>query len=82
MRGRKQQRVANRSNNTGEVSVMSSTVRIIKRGKESLNDFKSNQNEKTDQSSTREIVSTVKGWIAELEQRHRAEERKHSALKK
>ena len=61
---------------------MSSTVRIIKRGKESLNDFKSNQNEKTDQSSTREIVSTVKGWIAELEQRHRAEERKHSALKK
>ena len=82
MSGRKQQRVANRSNNTGEVCVMSSTVRIIKRGKESLNDFKSNQNEKTDQSSTREIVSTVKGWIAELEQRHRAEERKHSALKK
>ena len=55
---------------------MSSAVRIIKRGSsEGLKDLKTDQDEKTGRLSTREIVSTVKGWIAELEQRHRAENR-------
>ncbi len=52
---------------------MNSRVRIIKRERsESLNDFQANQREKTDQQTVREIVSTVKGWVAELQQRKRA----------
>ncbi|HEY3037816.1 MAG TPA: hypothetical protein VGJ66_03715 [Pyrinomonadaceae bacterium] len=59
---------------------MSSVIRIIKHARnEGLKDSKADQ-EKTDQLSTREIVNTVKSWIAELEQRHRDEERRYSAL--
>ncbi len=55
---------------------MNSAVRLIKRGNEGLKDVPAHQGGKTDRQSTREIVSTVKGWIAELEKRQRAEERK------
>jgi hypothetical protein len=54
---------------------MNSRVRIIKRERnESLNDFQANPIEKTDRQTVREIVSTVKGWVAELQQRKRAGE--------
>jgi len=54
---------------------MNSGVRILKRGvNEVPNDLKAGQDEKNGQQSTREIVSTIKRWIAELEQRRREEE--------
>ncbi len=52
---------------------MNSRVRIVKRERnESLNDFQANQREKPDQQTVREIASTVKSWVAELQQRKRA----------
>ena len=49
---------------------MSSGVRDVKRGRnESLKNLPIDQREKTDRESHREIVSTVKSWIAELELR-------------
>ena len=60
---------------------MNSAVRILKRGRnEGLKDLKAGQDKKTRQQSTREIVSTIKSWIAELEQRHRDEERTGASL--
>ena len=54
---------------------MNSRVRIVKRERnESLNDFQACQKEKTDQQRLREIVSTVKSWVAESQQRKRAGE--------
>jgi hypothetical protein len=54
---------------------MNSRVRIVKRERhESLNDFQASQKEKTDQQTVREIVSIVKGWVAESQQRKRAGE--------
>jgi hypothetical protein len=48
-------------------------VRIVKRERnEGSNDLQDNQREKTDQQTVREIVSTVKGWVVELQQRKRA----------
>ncbi len=55
---------------------MNSAVRILKRGRsEASEDLKTDRGEKSGQQSTREIVSTIKGWIAELQQRQREEER-------
>jgi hypothetical protein len=61
---------------------MKSSVKVIKGGRNSgVSELKSNSEEKTVRESTREIVSTVKGWIGELEKRHRAEQRAaYSAL--
>ena len=55
---------------------MNSAVRILKCGRsEASEDLKSDRGEKSGQQTTRELVSTIKGWIAELEQRRREEER-------
>jgi hypothetical protein len=58
-------------------------VRIVKRERnEGLKDAQANQMEKTDRQTAREIVSTVKGWVAELQQRKRAGTGTFSALTK
>ncbi|MGH9882802.1 MAG: hypothetical protein ACRD6N_15300 [Pyrinomonadaceae bacterium] len=54
---------------------MNSPVRIIKRGRNGLlTGGSASQDKKAGRRSTREIVGTVKGWIAELHQRRREEE--------
>jgi hypothetical protein len=53
-----------------ERGVMSSGVRVVKNVRSgSLKNLPIDPREKTDQESNREIVSTVKSWIAELELR-------------
>jgi len=59
---------------------MNSVVKIVKRGTKELKHLQTGHDEETSRQGQREIVSTVKGWIAELEQRRRAEERTFSAL--
>ena len=62
---------------------MSSGVRIIKRG--SVDGHKSltlGRDEKTARQSEREIAGTVKGWIAEWEQRRRLDGLRAFALVK
>ena len=54
---------------------MNSVVRIVKKGRnEGLRSLPIGQDEKTHRQSNREIISTVKSWIAESEQRRRASE--------
>jgi len=49
---------------------MDSGVRIVKHGRnQDLKNSSIGHDEKADRQRDREIVSTVKGWIAELEQR-------------
>ena len=49
---------------------MTSGVRVLKRGRnDSLKNPPVDPPEKTDRQSNREIVSTVKSWIAELDLR-------------
>ena len=59
---------------------MNSVVKIVKRGTKELKNLQTGDQEETDRHGRREIVSTVKGWIAELEQRRRAEARTYSTL--
>lgn len=62
---------------------MNSAVKIIKRSKnEVLTELQSSQDETTGPQSTRELVRTVKGWIAELHQRRRDEQLASSAFRK
>ena len=61
---------------------MNTAVRIVKRGRIDDPQRVKGGEEKTSRQSTREIVSTVKGWVAELEQRQRANERALSAFMK
>ena len=61
---------------------MNSVVRIVKRGERELKNLKTGRQEETGRDTRREIVSTVKSWIVELEQRRRAEERTYSLLRK
>jgi len=61
---------------------MNSVVKIVKRGERELKILKAGRQEETGRHAQREIVSTVKSWIVELEQRRRAEERTYSLLKK
>ena len=59
------------------------SVRIIKRSKnEILTELPPRQDDMTGLQSTREIVKTVKGWIAELRQSRRDEERANSVFGK
>lgn len=52
---------------------MNSNVRIVKRERnEGLKDSQANESEKTGPQTVREIESTVKAWVAELQQRKRA----------
>jgi len=57
---------------------MKSSIKIIKRKQgakhkpdEDSNEMKTSEGEKSAKGSTREMVSTVKSWIAELQQRKR-----------
>lgn len=53
---------------------MKSPIRIIKRkSDEDTNDLKTSEGEKSIEKSTREMVSTVKSWIAEIQQRKRVQ---------
>src|SRR6267142_4705581 len=62
---------------------MNSSIKIIKRGKnEVLTGDQAGQAERTGTQSTREMVKTVKGWIAELHRRRQDEERATSAFRK
>ena len=55
---------------------MNSGVRIIKRGRKEISQsLPSGQDEKTARQKERDIVSTIKGWIAEWEQRQQADGR-------
>jgi hypothetical protein len=60
---------------------MNSVVKIVKRGAKEPKDLQTGDQE-SGRKGQREIVSTVKGWIAELQQRRRAEEHTYSALTK
>jgi hypothetical protein len=52
---------------------MSSGVRVVKRGRDDgLKSLPIDRREKTDRQNDREIVSTIKSWIAELELRRRS----------
>ena len=63
--------------------MMNSGVKIIKRGKnEVLTGDQAGQDERTGTQNTREVVRTVKGWIAELHRRHQDEELATSAFRK
>lgn len=62
---------------------MNSSVKIIKRSKnEILTEVPTSQDERTDPPNTREIMRTVKGWIADLHRRHRDEQLASSAFRK
>lgn len=57
---------------------MNSGVRIIKRGRDiGQKSLQRGRDEKTERQSEREIVSTVKSWIAERERRRSQSERSY-----
>ena len=59
---------------------MNSGVRLVKQGRnEGARSLPIGKVGKTQRQSDREIVSTVKSWIAELEQRRRASGHRRSA---
>jgi len=60
---------------------MKSSIKIIKpKHLEDLNNSRTAETEKSVEQSTREMVSTVKSWIAELQDRKRAERQSLSQL--
>ena len=62
---------------------MNSAVKIIKRGKSGiLSEARAGQEETTSPQRAREMMRTVKGWIAELHQRRRDEQIASSAFRK
>jgi hypothetical protein len=62
---------------------MNTGVRIIKRGRARvLQSLPVGRGEKTMRQSEREIAGTVKSWIAESEQRRRADEQRAFVLLK
>ena len=62
---------------------MNSSVKIIKRDKnEVLTEFPAGQDERTGAQSTREMMRTVKGWVADLHRRRRDEELATSSFRK
>ena len=65
-----------------EVSkIMKSSIKIIKRKRdEDANDLKTSEGENSVERSTREMVRTVKSWIAELQERKRAQAHSFSRL--
>ncbi len=59
-------------------SVMNSTVRIVKRGRdESLQSLQDDDKDETAKPCESEIAGTVRSWIAEREQRRRLSERRN-----
>lgn len=63
-----------------EVGKMKSSIKIIKRKDADSIDLKTAEGEKSVEQSTREMVTTVKGWIAERQQRKRAQSQSFSHL--
>jgi len=61
---------------------MSRSIKLVKRGRVDGPKGPKGQPEKSGRQNTREIVTTVKKWIADLEVRHRREELMSSALLK
>ena len=60
---------------------MKSSIRIIKRkSDEDANDLKTSEGEKSVERSTRDMANTVKSWIAELQERKRAQNQSFSHL--
>jgi hypothetical protein len=60
---------------------MKSTVKIVKRKQgEDENDLKTTKPQKSVELATREVVSTVKGWISELKQRKRGQSHSFAPL--
>ena len=60
---------------------MNSRVRIIKLGSDGgTNSLALGRDEKTARQSEREIISTVKGWVTEREERRRLDRLHASAL--
>ena len=62
---------------------MNSGVRLVKQGRnDSASSLPIGKDKKTHLQSDREIVSTVKSWIAELEQqKHAGDHRRRNGLK-
>ena len=61
---------------------MNSAIKIIKRGKNEILNEVAGQDERAAGPNTREMVRTVKGWIAELHRRRRDERLASSAFRK
>jgi hypothetical protein len=62
---------------------MNRSIKVVKRGRVNGPKRVEGQSEKVSgRQNTREIVTTVKKWIADLEVRHRREELMSSALLK
>ena len=62
---------------------MNSSIKIVKRNQnEVLTGDQAGQDERTGQQNTRELMRTVKGWIAELHRRRQDEELATSAFRK
>ncbi len=60
---------------------MKSSIKIVKRKRaEHADDMNSSEGEKSVEQSTREMVSTVKSWIAELHERKRTQRHSLSEL--
>ncbi len=60
---------------------MKSTVKIVKRKQgEDESDLKIPEPQKSVELATREVVSTVKGWISELKQRKRGQSHSFAPL--
>ena len=60
---------------------MKSSIRIIKRQRnDDSSDLKTPQGEKSIERSTRDMANTVKSWIAELQERKRAQNQSFSNL--
>ena len=61
--------------------IVKSSIRVIKRRRDAdESDFKTSEDEISVERSTREMVSTVKSWIAELQERKRAQAHSFSPL--
>ena len=61
---------------------MNSAIKIIKRGKNEILTEVAGQDERAAPPNTREMMRTVKGWIAELHRRRRDEQLASSAFRK
>jgi hypothetical protein len=60
---------------------MKSSIRIIKRKSDlDANNLKTSDGEKSVERSTRDMTNTVKSWIAELQERKRAQNQSFSHL--
>jgi hypothetical protein len=59
---------------------MRKSIKIVKRNAEATKELSTVKHEKSVEQSTREMVGTVKTWIAELQDRKREAQRRSLAL--